>query len=106
MVDIDKINVTKQYDRRIKLSDKDKKIIYKTYWQGGTSYNQLAKQYHVSKRLIIFICNPEKYEKVKEQHKERRKDGRYKETAEQKKQIMREHRAYKRHLYDAGLINK
>lgn len=43
----------------------------------GLSYNKLAELFGVSKRLAMFVCNPEKYETAKEQFKERRKDGRY-----------------------------
>ena len=47
------------------------------YETTGWSYNQLANLYGVSKRLIIFYCNPDSLKKTKDDFAERRKDGRY-----------------------------
>lgn len=66
-----------QYDRRRRLSEEQKAMIRRLRETEKLSYNQIAKQFGVSKRLIIFICCPDKEKIAREQFKERRKDGRY-----------------------------
>ena len=48
-----------QYDRRRKLTEDQKQYIKWLREEEQMSYNQLAKMFNVSKRLIIFICRPE-----------------------------------------------
>lgn len=91
------------YDRRRKLSEGTKEYIRWLREEEQISYKKLADIFNVSKRLIIFVCNPDKERKAKEQFKERRKDGRYKISKEEWKEIMRKHRHYKQELY---LYNK
>lgn len=93
-----------QYDRRRRLSEEQKAAIRRLRETERLSYNQIAKQFGVSKRLIIFICCPDKEQIAKEQFKERRKDGRYAPTREERNEIMREHRHYKQELYLEGKI--
>lgn len=64
-------------DRRCKLLPCQKERMRYVYERSGYSYAQLAKKYGVSKRTIMFCCNPESLEKVKQQFAQRRKDGRY-----------------------------
>lgn len=101
---VDKIKLPKQYDQRIKLSDEQRDEIRKKYETGLYSTYQLADEYHVSRRLVSFILNPEKYELAKEQYRERRKDGRYTPDKDKRNAIQKKHRNYKRTLYDAGKI--
>lgn len=98
-----KISGTK-YDRRIKLSDDQKQLIRWLREEEQISYQKLADMFNVSKKTIIFVCNPEKYEKAREQFKNRRKDGRYKASKEEWSKTIREHRHYKQELYLEGKI--
>lgn len=87
------------YDRRIKLSEETKEYIRWLREEEKLSYQKLADKFKVSKRLIIFVCNPKKYDECREQFKQRRKDGRYKVSKEEWNETMREHRHYKQELY-------
>lgn len=55
-----------QYDRRIKLTPDQKEYIKWLREKQLISYSKLAKIFGVSKRLIQFICCPDKYLKNKE----------------------------------------
>jgi hypothetical protein len=66
----------------------------KTLRDQGLSYAKIAKAIGCSKRAVMFVINPEMQDRCKEQHKERRKDGRY-YIKEKHTEQMREHRQYK-----------
>lgn len=100
----EKIKLPKKYDRRIRLSDEQREEIRDKYASGLYSQRSLASEYQVSRRLISFILDPEKYSKCREQFKERRKDGRYKPDKESWNKAMKEHRAYKQELFVSGKI--
>lgn len=68
------------------------------------SYSKLAKIFGVSKRLIQFICCPDKYLKNKESLKQRKAEGRYKPTKAEWAATIREHRRYKEQLKKKGDI--
>ena len=51
-----------KYDRRVKLNDVQRDEI-KELRKQGLSYAKIAKQYDVSKSLIILVCNPDIAEK-------------------------------------------
>ena len=91
------------FDRRRKLSNEDREEI-KNLRERGWSLRRIADSYGVSRTLITMICKPEVAEKYKVERKNRSLDGRYKKTKEQRAAIMREHRAYKKELYEKGLI--
>lgn len=93
------------YDRRRKLSEDTKEYIRWLREEEQISYRKLADMFKVSKRLIIFVCNPEKERKAKDQFKERRRDGRYSTSKDERAEIMREHRRYKQDLYLTNKIN-
>lgn len=103
--DIDKIRLKRQYDRRIKISDEDRKKLAElrekdpNFW----SYSALASEFAISKKLAIMICRPDIAEKNKEQYKGRRADGRY-YNKDKNTKYMREHRAYKRELIKQNKI--
>lgn len=61
----EKIKLGDKYDRRIKLNDEQRSEILELRNKLGISYNKLAKQFNVSKSLIINICNPDIAEKEK-----------------------------------------
>lgn len=67
-----------QYDRRIKLTPDQKEYIKWLREKQLISYSKLAKIFGVSKRLIQFICCPDKYLKNKESLRQRKAEGRYK----------------------------
>ena len=98
------IKLPKKYDRRIKLTDQQREEIKAKYATGLYSQYNLADEYHVSRRTISFILNPDKYEISKEQFRERRKDGRYKPDSKEWNDKMKEHRRYKQRLFLAGKI--
>lgn len=102
----EKIRLSREQDRRIKLTDEQRDEIRHKYSTGLYSQRSLANEYGVSRRLITFVLDPNKYEHSRELLKERRKDGRYKPTKEEHKMIMREHRAYKRELYLKGELKE
>ena len=93
----------KSLDRRVKLTDEERIEIADAYKSGGTSYNKLAVEYGVSKRLIMFIVNPDKYEVTKKQFAERQKDGRYYDREKHNKAV-KKHRDYKKELFKEGKI--
>ena len=87
-------------DRRIKLMNKQREEIVSLRKNQGLSYQKLADMFNVSKRLIIFVINPDSYEKARQQFKKRRLDGRYKPSREKWRQIQKEHRQYKELIKD------
>lgn len=101
-VDDMRIN-NKKLDKRIKLTDEDRKMIPIEYAKGDTSYNKLATKYGVSKKLIQMVVNPEIKERNKQQFKERQSDGRYYDK-DKHRAYTQKHREYKRELLEKGLI--
>lgn len=101
----EKIKLTKEQDRRIKLTDEQKEEIRNKYATGLYSQRGLAIEYHVSRRLISFILDEEKAKRAAEQLKQRKADGRYKPSKEQWAETVREHRRYKQRLYIEGKLN-
>ena len=92
-----------KYDRRVKLNDVQRDEI-KELRKQGLSYAKIAKQYDVSKSLIIMVCNPDIAERKRIASMERHREGRYTPTKEEWAAIMREHRTYKHQLYKEGKI--
>ena len=102
----EKIKLPKEYDRRRKLTDEQKEEIKHKYETGLYSQRALAAEYGVSRRLITFVLDENKAQRAAEQLKERKKDGRYSYTKEERNAIAREHRAYKHTLYVQGKIKE
>lgn len=93
--------------RTRKLSDEDREDIKKMYASGDFSYNTLAKKFNVSKRLIIFIVNPESKRREYERRRERIRLGLYQQyNPEKGAEYMRNHRRYKRELFKQGALVK
>lgn len=99
----DKLKISPKHDKRIKLTNEDKENIRKDYATGLYSQRKLAEKYNVSRRLIVYILYPDRYEKAKELHKQRRKDGRY-YNKERHREYMNRHRQHKKELHDKGLL--
>ena len=102
----EKIKLSKEQDRRIKLSDEQREEIRAKYATGLYSQRGLAIEYNVSRRLISFILDDEKKKRAAEQLKERSADGRYKPSKEQWAETMRKHRQYKYNLYCNGQLKE
>lgn len=90
------------YDRRRKLSEEQKEEIRELSKE--LSMRELSERYGVSRWMINLILHPEKYEQVMAKNRERRKDGRYKCSAERSKEIMMEHYDYVARLKKEGAI--
>lgn len=102
----EKIKLSREQDRRIKLSPTQREEIKEKYSTGLYSQRALAREYGVSRRLISFVLDDEKYQKCREQFKERRADGRYKPTKEEWAKTQKEHRQYKQKLYLDGELKE
>jgi transposase len=98
------IKIPRERDRRIKLNDKQREEIVEIYSSGSMSYNEIAKLYGVSKRLVYFVVNPDKLEENKGKREER---GGWKQYYDKEKNriSMRKYRANKKKvLEEEGLI--
>lgn len=102
----ERIKLSKEQDRRIKLTDDQREEIRNKYSTGLYSQRTLAKEYNVSRRLISFILDEEKQKRNAELFKIRKSDGRYKPTKEEWAKTVREHRRYKQELYLKGELTK
>lgn len=92
-------HIPKELDGRRKLSDEDREDIRKLYASGDFSYNQIARDYGVSKRLIIFICNPESKKREYARRRERIARGEYQQyNPDKTPEYMRRHRAKQRKI--------
>lgn len=98
----EKLKLPPEYDRRRKLTEEQKEEIKHKYSTGLYSLNKLAKEYSVSKKLILLIVNPESKRKNDQRIKDHWKD--YVPSKEEHNHIMREHRHYKNQLYAEGKI--
>lgn len=96
------IKLPPKYDRRRKLSEEQKDTIRHKYSTGMYSLRTLAEEYHVSKKSILLIVNPESKRKNDECIKEHWRD--YVPSKEEHACIMREHRHYKHNLRKEGKI--
>jgi hypothetical protein len=91
--------IPQAYDRRVKLSDKQREEIVEKYSTGDYTYQQLANMYVVSKSLISFIIHPE----TLVHNKSIQKPNREYDSVKGSKQ-MASHRAYKKMLDKKGLL--
>lgn len=101
----EKIKLARDQDRRVKLSDDQREEIRSKYASGLYSQRSLAREYKVDRRTIQFTIDQKKYDRAREQFKERRKDGRYKYTKDEWAAVMRDHRHYKQQLYIDGKLD-
>jgi len=92
-----------EYDRRVKLDAYQKQCLFEERKHDGTSYRKLGLKYGCSKRLAMYICNPEMALKAKAQFAERQKDGRYYKKDLHNEQV-KDLRKYKQDLKLKGLI--
>ncbi|UDM72783.1 hypothetical protein [Vagococcus fluvialis] len=90
-------------DKRVKLTDEDRKNIIFEYEFHKVSQRFLADKYGVSRRTIQFTLDPEKKKRAQEQLRERQKDGRYYDK-EKHRESVQKHREYKKELFEKQLI--
>ncbi|MEG1597299.1 MAG: helix-turn-helix domain-containing protein [Bacilli bacterium] len=96
----EKMKLSEEQDRRVKLTKEKKVEIRKKYDNGGYSMNQLAREYNVSKKTILLIVNDESKKKNDERVKNTWKY--YQKSKEERNEVAREHRRYKNELYKKG----
>jgi predicted HTH transcriptional regulator len=94
-----------EFDRRIKLTEDDKQLVRWLREEEQISYQKLANQFGVSKRLIIFICKPETLKACYKKRLERGGSKIYYDK-DKHREVKKEHRQYKQNLYLQGKINK
>ncbi len=99
---VDKLTVGKEFDRRRKLTDEQKAEIVEKYSTGLYSLQNLADEYGVSKKTILLTVNPESKKKDHENCKNNWRN--YQQTGEQRNKTMRDHRHYKKKLFEDGKI--
>ena len=99
----EKKHIPKNFDRRIKLSIKQKEEIKAMYKPLIFGYQKIANVFNVSKTTIRRIVDPEKLEKDKLYYKERGKDRRYYDK-EKRREYMQNYRLYKKELNDKNLL--
>ena len=97
----ERLRITKRYDRRIKLSDSDKKNIKKLY--GKISQRKLASAFGVSRRLIQFIGDPSKHKRNLLCRQARGGSNIYYDRLKHN-EAMRKYREYRNRLFKEGLI--
>lgn len=93
-----KIKLKESQKRSLKLTTDQKMEIRERYANTITSYAKLAKEYNVSKRLIIFIVNPKKLEENIALRNSKGGSMQYYDKEKNTVKI-REHRRYKQSLY-------
>lgn len=97
----DKIPINnKKLDRRVKLTEEQKEEIRQNTTD---SIRELGRKYNVDKRTIQFIKDPQKLEECKKRRAERGGSKIYYDK-EKNRETMKEHRDYKKDLYNKGLI--
>ena len=100
----EKIKLSEQLDRRRKLTEEQKQEIREKYGTGFYSLNGLAKEYSVSKKLILITVNPDSKAKSDSRIKDHWRD--YVKPKEVRNEVMKEHRHYKQSLYIEGKIKE
>jgi len=92
----EKIKLPRRFDRRVKLTDKERATI-KKLWRGGMAIRAIARRYEdkCSRRLIQLVLFPDRAKRQAERHAINRLDGRYYPGKKKWAAIIREHRRYK-----------
>ncbi len=84
-------------DRRVKLLPCQRERIFQMHHKEGYGIRPLTRIFKVDRRLIQFICFPERHQKNLELREARGGSGNYYRT-EKHKESMRRHRTYKREI--------
>lgn len=97
--------IPRELKRNIKLSLEEREEIKRIRREEEISYQKIANAFGVSKRLVIFICNPDIAQRAKERLKEAKRQGKY-YYREKNTEAVRETRRYKHKLYLNGRTEK
>lgn len=100
----EKIKLKETQDKRKRLTTEQRKEIEELYGTGRYSLNDLAKEYHVSKKTILLIVNKESAEKAKEYRKEHWRE--WQRKGEEWNEIVRKYRNRKQELYLKGELKE
>lgn len=100
----EKIKLSREQDRRVKLTIQQREDIKELYSTGCYSLNDLAKMYEVSKKTVLLIVNKESAERAKEYRKEHWKE--WARTGEEHAEAIRKTRKYKQELYKSGKLKE
>lgn len=97
------LRIPRAYDRRVRLTTKDRANIRRLHGRGW-AIRKIARKFkgRCSRSLIGFVIYPERLERAKELHRIRRVDGRYYKR-EKHRAAMKKHRRYKhsiRHILE------
>lgn len=98
----EKIMLPDTLDRRKKLTMDERQEIRARYDAGDCSYNSLAREYGVSKKTVLLICNDDSAKTAKEYRKTHWAN--YPHSREYWASVTREHRQYKHRLHQLGEI--
>ena len=101
----DKMLMRREDKRNTKLTQEDRQEIKKLYQSGQYSQRELARKYNVSRRLITFYVDDERYERYKKEFKKRQKTGIYYDKDKQKEYI-KNYREHKKELYKKDKLIK
>ncbi len=95
----DSMNLKSQFlSRRVKLLDCQKERVFKMHHGESYGINQLARMFKVNKRLIQFICYPERAERNRQLRETRGGSKKYYNKANHRK-ATKEHRNYKKEVF-------
>lgn len=96
-----KLKIPRQLDRRVKLTDDDKKDIQRRYFEHGEAIRAIARVYEntCTRKTIQYLLFPERLETAKKRYKELRADGRY-YNKDKHRNYMKKHRHYKQSIKD------
>lgn len=98
-----KLLIPRKKDRRIKLTP-EQRIEIRENPEGLSNY-KLAEKYGVSKRLVQFIRHPERQAKNLQDRHDRGGTMKYYDK-EKHRETMKDHRQYKKELYDKNELVK
>lgn len=98
----EKIKLSREQDRRVKLTDKQREEIKELYGTGFYSLNDLAKKFECSKKTILLIVNKDSAEKAKQYRKEHWKD--WQRKGKEHNKAIKNTRRYKNELYKSGKL--
>ena len=95
---LDKIPLASPFlDRRTKMLPCQKERCYAMHHSEGMGIRELSRVFKVDKRMIQFICYPERMQENKRKREERGGSAQYYDTSKNTA-AMREHRAHKREV--------
>lgn len=101
---ISKVKLTEEFDRRRKLTEVQKEEIRNLYIHEKITYQQLADMYDVSKKTICLVVNTEARDKQYSYSTDYMRSYRQSQDRETINKQVRERYQYKKDLIKKGLI--